>query len=356
LTLRQAIQKFGADATRLALADSGDGIEDANLEESSANAAILRLYELKKWAKDNLEDPSLRDGELSFFDRLFENDMNTLVLETRQNYENTMYKLALKTGFFDLQSSRDWYRENCRAAGIGLHAKLIRRFVELQALLLTPIAPHWADSVWQELLREDSSIQNARYPAVPKPDPVLTGACEYVKSTASTISQTEAAQTKRLQKSKQTSFDPTKGKKLTIFVADAFPAWQQQYRNTLREQFKSTGAVDTKALAGQINKSDLKKAMPFIQTLKKRLDHGEKPEQVLQERLPFDEAQTLRETIPGIKSTVKRLELVEIVRYIEGEDTGELITNGNEGGERVLLPPVAANAVPGIPAFWLSDV
>lgn len=51
LTLRDSLDKFGADATRLALADAGDGIEDANFEEKTANAAIMRLYTLIEWCE-----------------------------------------------------------------------------------------------------------------------------------------------------------------------------------------------------------------------------------------------------------------------------------------------------------------
>lgn len=50
LTLRDGVIKFGADATRLALADAGDGIEDANFDEMSANATILRLHTLLEWS------------------------------------------------------------------------------------------------------------------------------------------------------------------------------------------------------------------------------------------------------------------------------------------------------------------
>lgn len=51
LTMRQGMEKFGADATRLALADAGDGIEDANFDEKNANAMILRLHTLLTWAE-----------------------------------------------------------------------------------------------------------------------------------------------------------------------------------------------------------------------------------------------------------------------------------------------------------------
>ena len=54
LTLRQAVEKFGADATRLALADAGDGIEDANFEEKNANANILRIHTLLTWCEVSL--------------------------------------------------------------------------------------------------------------------------------------------------------------------------------------------------------------------------------------------------------------------------------------------------------------
>lgn len=50
LTLRDGIKKFGADATRLALADAGDGIEDANFDETVANSQILRVFTMIEWA------------------------------------------------------------------------------------------------------------------------------------------------------------------------------------------------------------------------------------------------------------------------------------------------------------------
>jgi hypothetical protein len=49
------VQKFGADATRIALADGGDGIDDANFEETSANATILKLFELKRWMENTIQ-------------------------------------------------------------------------------------------------------------------------------------------------------------------------------------------------------------------------------------------------------------------------------------------------------------
>lgn len=87
LTLKDAVDKFGADATRIALADAGDSIEDANFEETVANSNILRLYTLKQWIEEVISDQSLRTGPAdSFWDKLVVNELNSLARETRKHY------------------------------------------------------------------------------------------------------------------------------------------------------------------------------------------------------------------------------------------------------------------------------
>ncbi|KAJ9137922.1 Leucyl-tRNA synthetase [Pleurostoma richardsiae] len=354
LTLRDATEKFGADSTRIALADAGDGIEDANFEETVANATILKLYELRKWAEETIGDTQLRSGELLLFDRMFSNEMDKLVLETKQQYESTMFKLALKSGFYDFIASRDWYREATKASGIGMHRDLVKRYVELQALLLTPIAPHFSEYLWREVLKHGDTIQNALYPSVPSPDPALTAALSYVRGTSSSITAAEAQQAKKLAKGKAASFDPKQPKRLTIFVAKAFPAWQDKCIEVVSQNLGPTGTFDTKAVAGKINKAELKKAMPFIQLLKKRIDSGEAAAEMLDRRLPFDELATLKDMIPSLKQTISKLETVQIVSVKEGEATGEIVVG--EGDDKTTkLPPQAASATPGSPSFLFEN-
>ena len=88
MTLSEAVGKFGADATRIALADAGDGIEDANFDESVANSSILRLYTLKEWCEETLKENSLRTGHAdAFFDKMFENEVNGLMHDAYEHYE-----------------------------------------------------------------------------------------------------------------------------------------------------------------------------------------------------------------------------------------------------------------------------
>ncbi len=59
---------------RLALADAGDGIEDANFVVTQADAGLLRLFTYLEWVKEMLANESaLRTGPAtSFSDRIFD--------------------------------------------------------------------------------------------------------------------------------------------------------------------------------------------------------------------------------------------------------------------------------------------
>ena len=87
LTLSDATKKFGADATRVAMADAGDGTDDANFDETVANSNILRLHTLKEWVEEVMKDDKLRTGPTdSFFDKLFENETNDIVHQAYEHY------------------------------------------------------------------------------------------------------------------------------------------------------------------------------------------------------------------------------------------------------------------------------
>ena len=109
LALADAIDKFAADPLRIALAESGDGVDDANFKEATANAAILKLHELKSWIRaavtnarplgenetysavkyaaevENV-DSIQRAGDKGFWDNLFESDLDKLIRQTVKEY------------------------------------------------------------------------------------------------------------------------------------------------------------------------------------------------------------------------------------------------------------------------------
>lgn len=73
-------------------------------------------------------------------------EINLKIQETGDNYDKMLYKEALRTGFFELQSAKDKYLHLSTLEGVNLD--LLMRFIEIQAILLAPICPHVAEHVW----------------------------------------------------------------------------------------------------------------------------------------------------------------------------------------------------------------
>lgn len=353
LTLEQIVEKFGADASRIALADAGDTVEDANFEESNANAAILRLTTLKEWAEESIKNlGSFRTGEFNFFDVAFENELNELIEKTFDNYEKTHYKAALVSGLFDYQTARDFYRE----ASDVMHKDLVVRYIETQTLLLAPIAPHFAEYIWREVLGNKTTVQTVNFPrATKKVESSIGEALEYVRFLSRSIRETEGALLKKKKGKTAPEIDVSKAVKLTILVSESFPEWQDNYIELVRELFEKQTLDDNKVIKEKVGK-DMKRAMPFISTLKQRLSK-ESPDVVFNRELNFDEVETIKSTIESIKSAPSNVKVdsIQIISFKNSAKVGKDAFTGEE----VTLPAVGKivdSAVPGQPGILIHNV
>ena len=186
----------------------------------------------------------------------------------------TNYKEALRTGFYELQSSRDWYREV--TSDIGMHAGLIKYWIRTAALLVCPVAPHFSDHLWSDLLKEPQSIQLARFPEPSMPiERSVVDSAQYMRVTLKNIRDAEISMTKKggkASKMKGVVFEPSKPKAVRIFVAAQFPQWQENCVEVLKGATDmKTGAVDDAKVRGEITKLGLikdKRAMPFVMSIK----------------------------------------------------------------------------------------
>lgn len=82
MTLKQCIDKYGCDATRFALADAGDLLDDANFDDKVANATILKLFTLEEWIqKYTPKEPFDWNAEqnMTHWERIVENELNNTV-------------------------------------------------------------------------------------------------------------------------------------------------------------------------------------------------------------------------------------------------------------------------------------
>lgn len=184
----------------------------------------------------------------------------------------TNYKDALKYGFYELQIARDWYREV--TSDFRMHVDLVKYWIRVLAILVSPIAPHFSEHVYSVILRSPTSIQLARWPT-PKEqvDHTIIEAIAYMRSTVKSTHDAEASLLKMLSKKKDRSiFDPKLPKSLRIYVATSFPEWQdacvQIIKEAYDEQSDKVDDVKVKELLAQKGLIKDKKIMPFIQAFK----------------------------------------------------------------------------------------
>lgn len=132
---------------------------------------------------------------------------------------------------------------------------------------------------------------------------------------------------------------------MTIFVAKSWPAWQAKYINIVRETYDGV-ALNVGKVTEKIPKADMKKVMPFIQVLKRRLESGESENAVFERKLEFDEIEVLKELAPALKATIPKLKEVDILLVEEGAGSDK--PNG--------LPKAGSSAEPGQPSFEFANL
>lgn len=301
-TLAQAVAEYSADAVRVALADAGDGLDDANFEVATANAAVLRLTRELVWAGEVVDAASagkLRTGILVFADRAFNADMDAVVHNASAAYESLAFRAALKAAYFDLHNARDAYR--VLAGEAGLHSLCALRFVDLSARLLAPIAPHFAEHVWGNLLHKPGSVLTSGWPDAGQPDEILRAASTYL---ARTVVDWRKAIAKSAAHPKAKPLQRMRCASLDAYVATHFSGWRTACLDVLSKNYNAAdntfgpdGTILAALRSGALShladdKAVAKVAMPFIRYKQEEARCGG-GEAVLQPALPFDEAKLL---------------------------------------------------------------
>ncbi|CAF3726768.1 unnamed protein product [Adineta steineri] len=298
MTLIEAVERFSADGMRLNLADAGDSIENANSDGKNAEAQLLRLYTFIQWAKEIVAMSSSHttnqsdiqestDGNKSkdYFDRVFQSEINRSIKLTQEAYDNMLYKEVLKHGFFQLQKNRDNYRELCSETE-QLNIPLLKHFIEIQALILSPICPHICDYVYQ-LLYPNKSIMEAKWPVAGEIDQSLIDSYH---------------------------------NKATIYVAANYPQWQTFIINELKNIYQEKSSFpEAKTLASHftnlkgIDAKYIKKTMPFVSYCQTLVNEANNNIHILDRHLTFNEYEILNDNQQYIKREL-RLDELHIIK------------------------------------------
>lgn len=153
-TLRELAEGYSSDALRLALANGGDTVEDANFIMKDLDSAILKLTTLEQWIADHTEltdsmrTESCKDTE--FFDKVFESQMNEYIAQAYEDYEQILFREVIKNVFYNFLSVKEEYLINC--ANKGMRRDLFQKYVFNQIALLYPLTPHFCEHMFTKFV------------------------------------------------------------------------------------------------------------------------------------------------------------------------------------------------------------
>ncbi len=182
ILLREAINRWGADATRLAEAYAGDaGLEDPNFEPELASKAINILYD---WYEFAIANYGKGKDERGYIEEWFESVLNRTIERVTELMEETNFKSVLNEGFFKLQNEFKWYMRRTQVP----NKELLKKFIEYQTLILAPFTPHITEEIWEKIGKK-SYISLAKWPEPNKSKikPEFEKAEEIVKRTLNDI-------------------------------------------------------------------------------------------------------------------------------------------------------------------------
>jgi len=233
-----------------------------------------------------------------------------------------------------------------------MHADLVKYWIETATLLATPIAPHFTEHVWSTVLGKPQSIQLASWPTPASAvDTAAVEAGNYMRGTIKTIRDAELTLIKKLSRGKSSPYDPKKPKSVRVYVASKFPGWQNACVEAVREAYDGeTQKVDDAKVREILQTKGLlkdKRAMPFIQLFKKRMQQFG-AEAAFKRQLLFSEVDVLNETLGYLK---KSLGLVDAEVL-----TVDVALGRSEADPQGYNKMIIESSEPGTPAFEFRNV
>jgi len=142
LTMRDCIDKFGSNATRLALANSFvDETNDGDFRTEFANAAVVKLHaEIETLNQLIINNKSNTSHDM--WEKIFHCEMITYMKFADKAYDVKRYREVI-TNFNMLIASRDKYVKRCKKIAREPNWDLMITFYNILTTVMYPICPSW---------------------------------------------------------------------------------------------------------------------------------------------------------------------------------------------------------------------
>ncbi|MET1123984.1 MAG: leucine--tRNA ligase [Archaeoglobaceae archaeon] len=151
LTMKKAVETYGADVTRLYILHAAEYDSDADWRSREVEALarqLRRFYEIV--AENYLREPS----QLNELDRWLVSKFQRIVKETREAMDSLQTRRAVNAAFFEMMNIVRWY---LRRGGKNL-SLILDDWIKL----LAPFTPHICEELWH--MKHDTFVSLESYP------------------------------------------------------------------------------------------------------------------------------------------------------------------------------------------------
>ena len=348
LTVNDLIDNYGCDASRITLADCGDTLDDANFLREISNLSVNRLYSFENFVKILVNEvwnkiPDFKitdpDGEIKLdglFDKIFDNNINYLISQATQAYEEMKYKNVLKYAFYEMINAKDQYILFNADDYTKLNPTLMVRFLKIFFILNNPIIPHFSEYMYNTYLNpifEKSGLDSKKIEFLckakfPKPsyevDTKLFEYNKYMNKVIQGIRDTASKKIKKGKKGQKDEKEEKEEKKIRVYYAKEYTPMQKEVLGFLRKQTYDENnkitSLDEKGAPlykneilndEKMDKNTKKNMLEFAAFKAKEVEAMGKD--VLNEQLQFNEEEVLKSNVDLFKKLtgVKEIEFTE---------------------------------------------
>ena len=326
LTAVEAIERYSADGVRFALADAGDGNDDANFKTETAEQAVTRLAGLIASEKELLGSCVEQEAHDTTKELIFQAQFYDCAARCNRAYGRCMFREGTIILMNEMARARDLYLRTCEQEGVRPSATLVRAFVQLHTQLLAVICPHVAEEVNAEVLGNKESVFERKLDQA-ELDRKAFEFARYI-NTYDQICQMIARLKMRYNdvcKPRKDGTVPPKPVRGTVYVATDFLEWQAKLIEFLGAKFEAAGGKLGKDIMGQarafamdelkVDPKETKKVIKFATDFVNLSKTEGKDAFVV--RMPFDEKQVYGEYAFLIKQNLG-LESVDVFQVGEG--------------------------------------
>jgi len=161
VTMKRALEDYGADATRCAVLLAAEGMDDPDWRSENVKDMQGKLESFYNFAKEIIGTAkSSEEGQL---EKWLTSVLQQRISEVTENLEQMKTRTALEMTLFEVWNDFRWY---VRRKG-GAQTKAAREALSIWLRLLAPFAPHICEELWSEM-QEKGFISFAEWPETHK--------------------------------------------------------------------------------------------------------------------------------------------------------------------------------------------